>query len=160
MHTTGIYYCTPLPLNLANDNKQASNKQQALLLSALAITPSQHYRLYSTLAILDTRWWPCQIQVLGPTLGGGAPGGWRQVGRCPLRKLRILCPKTGFFGPKGTWNPFKTDKQRETAATLQVRVDFTPPKSPLVPSASTICPRNAPKRVEKAEVEKSAYIGH
>ena len=35
-------------------------------------------------------------------------------------------------------------------ATLHVRLDFTVPKSPLVPFNSTICPRNGPKRCQKA----------
>ena len=34
--------------------------------------------------------------------------------------------------------------------TLHVRLDFTVPKSPLVPFNSTICPRNGPKRRQKA----------
>ena len=35
-------------------------------------------------------------------------------------------------------------------ATLHVRLDFTVSKSPLVPFNSTICPRNGPKRRQKA----------
>ena len=35
-------------------------------------------------------------------------------------------------------------------ATLHVRLDFTVSKSPLVPFNSTICPRNGPKRCQKA----------
>ena len=35
-------------------------------------------------------------------------------------------------------------------AALHVRLGFTVSKSPLVPSNSTICPRNGPKRCQKA----------
>ena len=66
-----IYIYIYIPLNLAN-------KQQAT-------TSNNKQRLGpdSTLAILEPRWWPCQIQVLSQKLTGGGPGRWRQVGRCP-----------------------------------------------------------------------------
>ena len=48
-----IYYYTPLPLDLAN--KQATSKQQALLLSVFAVSPPHRSGLYSTLAILEPR---------------------------------------------------------------------------------------------------------
>ena len=67
-----------------------------------------------------------------------------------LPKLRNLCPQTAFFGPKRPQNPVKTTKRSETVATLHVRLDFTVSKSPLVPFNSTICPRNGPKRRQKA----------
>ena len=76
--------------------------------------------------------------------GGGAKSGGA------LPNLRILCPKTAFFGPNRPQNPVKTAKRRETARTLRVRLDFTVSKSPLVPFNSTICPRNGPKRRQKA----------
>ena len=38
----------------------------------------------------------------------------------------------------------------ETVATLHMPLDFTVSKSPLVPFNSTICPRNGPKRRQKA----------
>ena len=76
--------------------------------------------------------------------GGGAKSGGA------LPKLRILCPKTAFFGPKRPPNPVKTAKRSETVATLHVRLDFTVSKSPLVPFNPTICPRNGPKRRQKA----------
>ena len=146
-----MYYYTPLPLNIANNKQQAtsnkqqatSNKQQATsnkqarrLLSVLAITPFHRFRLYSTIVIPYRRWWPCQIQVLSQKLTGGLP------------KLRILCPKTAFFGPKWPRNQVKTARQRETIATLNVRLDCRMTKSPLLPSNSTICPRNGPKMAE------------
>ena len=62
----------------------------------------------------------------------------------------VLCPKTAFFGPKRRANLVKTAKRRKTVATLHVRLDFTVSKSPLVPFNSTICPRNGPKRCQKA----------
>ena len=91
---------TPLPLNLthkqATTSKQATSKQ-ALLLSVLAIASPHRYGLYSTLATLEPRWWPCQIQVfsqknqpVAPQGGCGKPGGG-------FSKLRILCPKIAFF---------------------------------------------------------------
>ena len=76
--------------------------------------------------------------------GGGAKFGGG------LSKLRILCSKTAFFGPKRPRNPVKTAKRSKTVATLQVRLDFTVSKSALVPFNSTICPRNGPKRRQKA----------
>ena len=76
--------------------------------------------------------------------GGGAKFG------DALPKLRILCPKTAFLGPKRPENSVKTGKRRETVATFHVRLDFTMSKSPPVPFNSTICPRNGPKRRQKA----------
>ena len=93
-----IYYYTPLPLNLAN-KQQASNKQQALLLSVLVIAPPHCSGLYSTLAILEPRWCPCQIQVYSQKLSGGGPGRWRQVGRCPPKSAQIWA-KNSHFSPK------------------------------------------------------------
>ena len=76
--------------------------------------------------------------------GGGAKFGGA------LPKVRSFGPKTAFFGPKRPPNPVKTAKRSETVATLHVRLDFTVSKSPLVPFNSTICPRNGPKRRQKA----------
>ena len=97
-----INYYTPLPLNRANKQarKQANNKQHFSIF-ILAITLCQRFGLYSTLAILEPRCWPCQIQVLSqkkkspvaPRGGGAKSGG-------ALSKLRILCPKTCCFWPK------------------------------------------------------------
>ena len=76
--------------------------------------------------------------------GGGAKSGGA------LPKLRILCNKTAFFGPKRPQNPLKTTKRSETVATLHMRLDFTVSKSSLVPFNSPMCPRNGPKRRQKA----------
>ena len=76
--------------------------------------------------------------------GGGAKSGGA------LPKLRILWPKRAFFGPKPPRNPVETAKRRQTVATLHVRLDFTVTKSSLLPPNSTICPRNGPKRRQKA----------
>ena len=76
--------------------------------------------------------------------GGGANSGGA------LPKLRILCPKIAVFGPKQPRNPVETAKRRRTIATLHVRLDFTVTKSSLLPPNSTICPRNGPKRRQKA----------
>ena len=80
---------------------------------------------------------------MAPRRGGAKFGG-------ALPKLRILCPRTAFLGPKRPRNLVKTAKRSETVATLHVRPDFTVSKSALVPFNSTICPRNGPKRSKKA----------
>ena len=76
--------------------------------------------------------------------GGGAKSGGA------LPNLCSFGPKTAIFRPKQPPNPGKTPKRRETVATLHVRLDFTVSKSPLPPFNSTICPRNGPKRHQKA----------
>ena len=80
---------------------------------------------------------------MAPRGGGPKSGG-------ALPKLRILCPKTAFFGPNRPRNPVITAKRRQTAATLHVRLEFTVTKSSLLPPNSTICQRNGPKRRQKA----------
>ena len=65
----------------------------------LAIAPSQHLGPDSTLAILEPKWWPCQIQVLSKKLTDGGPGRWaKSVGALP--NLCSFGPKTGIFRPK------------------------------------------------------------
>ena len=91
-----IYYYTPLPLNLANKQQQ---QQQARHHSVLAIGPSHRLGLDSTLAILEPRWCPCQIQVLSQKLTGGGPGRGRQVGRCPPKSAQFWA-KNSHFSPK------------------------------------------------------------
>ena len=59
--------------------------------------------------------------------GGGAKSGGA------LPNLRSFGPKTAIFRPKQPPDPGETPKQRETRATLHVRLDFTVSKSPLVP---------------------------
>ena len=97
-----ICYYTPLPLNLAN-KQQASNKQ-ALLLSVLPIAPPHRSGLYSTVAILEPRWWPCQFQGLSQKLTGGAPGWGREVGRCHPKTAHFV-PQNSFFWPKTAPKP-------------------------------------------------------
>ena len=102
------------------------------------------------MAILEPWWWPCQIQVLSQKLTGGGPGRWRQVGRCPPKSAQFWA-KNSHFSPKTAPSKgAKQPKRRQTAATLHVRLDFLATKGPLVPSNSTICPRNGPKRRQKA----------
>ena len=115
----------------------------------LANAPSHRLGLESTLAILEPRWCPCQIQVLSQELTGGAPGRGRKVGRCP-QICAVLGQKQPFFAQSSPQNPGETPKTRETVATLHVRLDLTVSKSPLVPFNSTMCPRNGPKRCQKA----------
>ena len=90
-----IYYYTPLPLNLANNKQQATTRLRAVL----AIAPSQRLGPDSTLAILQPRWCPCQIQVSSQKLTGGGPGRGRQVGRCPAKSAQFWA-KNSHFSPK------------------------------------------------------------
>ena len=92
-----IYYYTPLPLNLANNNNN-NNKQATTtrLRAVLAIAPSHRLGLDSTLAILEPRWWPWQIQVLSHKLTGGGPVRGRQVGRCPPKSAQFWAKNSHF----------------------------------------------------------------
>ena len=92
-----IYYYTPLPLNLANKQQQATTTTRHHFV--LAIAPSHRLELDSYLAILEPRWWPCQIQVLSQKLTGGGLGRWRQVGRCPPKSAQFWA-KNSHFSPK------------------------------------------------------------
>ena len=76
--------------------------------------------------------------------GGGAKSGG------VLPNLHGYVPKAPTFRPKEPQNPGKTPKRRETVAKLHVQCHFPVLKSPLVPFDSTICPRNGPKRRQKA----------
>ena len=76
----------------------------------------------------------------------------------PPPKLRILCPKTAFFGPKRPRNPLKTAKRRETVRTLRVCLDCPVTKSPFLPSSSTICPRNGPKMAKNGLMADSCAL--
>ena len=90
-----------------------------------------------------------------PRGGGSKFGG-------ALPKLRILCPKTAFFGPKRPQNSVKTGKRRETVCTLHVRLDCPVTKSPFLPSRSTICPRNGPKMLlvsKRPKTTNGPYLG-
>ena len=79
---------------------------------------------------------------------------WRPGAVAPSREVPSqICAVLGQkqpFSPKIAPNPGETPKRRKTVATLHVRLDFTVSKSPLVPFNSTICPRNGPKRRQKA----------
>ena len=76
--------------------------------------------------------------------GGGAKSGGA------LPNLRSFGPKRAIFRPKQPKNPGETPKRRDTVSILHVRLDFTVSKSSLVPFNSMICPRNGPKRRQKA----------
>ena len=78
--------------------------------------------------------------------GGGAKSGGA------LPKLRMLRPKAAFSGPKWPRNQLRTDKRRETVATGHVRLRCPVTESPLLPSNSTICPRNGPKMAKMCAV--------
>ena len=68
----------------------------------------------------------------------------------PSQICAVLGQKPAIFRPKQPQNPGETPKRRDTVSTLHVRLDFTVSKSSLVPFNSTICPRNGPKRRQKA----------
>ena len=82
-----------------------------------------------------------------------------------LPNLRNLAPKTGIFCPKEPPNPGETPKRREAVAHFTCGLtSFTVSKSALVPSM--ICPRNGPKRRQKArkcaqhpETKRGPYLG-
>ena len=80
---------------------------------------------------------------MAPRGGGARSGG-------ALPKLRTLCPKTIFFGPKRHRNPLKTAKRREKVATLHMRLDCPMTKSPLLPSNTTISQETAQKMLKMA----------
>ena len=63
----------------------------------------------------------------------------------PSQKLRILCPKTAFFGPKRPQNLVITPKRRQRVPTLHMCLNWLVNKSPFLPSSTTICPINSPK---------------
>ena len=75
---------------------------------------------------------------MAPRSGGAKSGG-------ALPNLRILCPKTAFFGPKRPRNPVIIAKRRQTVPTLHVRHQCPVNISPFLPSSSTICSRNGPR---------------
>ena len=61
-----------------------------------------------------------------------------------LPKLRIMCPKTAFFGQKQPQNPVIAAKLRQKVPTLHVRHDCPVKHSPFFPFGCTICPRKGP----------------
>ena len=104
------YYYTPLPLNLAN--KQASNNDT--LLSVLAITPSHRSGLHSTLAILEPRWWPCQIQVYNQKLTGGALKRGAPRREVPSQNCAFCAPKQALLAQISpeTHSKFTSERKR------------------------------------------------
>ena len=141
---------------LGSKHLQATSKQ-ALLLSVFAIARPHRSGVYATLAILEPRWCPCQIQLLSQKLTGGAPVWGRQVGRCPPKRAHFVRQKQSFFSAKWPPDQGKMPKQSETVDTLHVRLDFTVSKSPLVPFNTKVCLRNGPKRRQKAQNLRNAH---
>ena len=76
--------------------------------------------------------------------GGGAKSGGA------LPNLRGFVPKNSLFWPKTAPKPSQNGQTKGNGGTPHVQLDFTVSKSPLVPFNSTICPRNGPKRCQKA----------
>ena len=77
------------------------------------------------------------------------PGTGFVSGGPEFQKVQFRAKKV-IFGPKNTWNTFKTAKRRETVGTLHVRLNFLVSTSSLRPANSTICPGNGPKRPREA----------
>ena len=77
--------------------------------------------------------------------GAGAPS--REV---PSQICAVLGQKQPFFAQNSPQTRAKRLNRRQTLATRHVRLDFTVSRSPLVPFNFTICPRNGPKRCQKA----------
>ena len=146
-----IHYYTPLPLNLANkQQQQQQQQQQALLRVVWAIAPSQRLGSFAHVAILEPRWCPCQIQALSQKLTGGGSGRWRQVGRCPPKSAQFWAKNSHFFSPKTALVRVQNSQTKVNSCYTHVQLDFLVTKGHLVPSNSTICPRNGSKRRQKA----------
>ena len=79
-------------------NKQATSKQ-ARHHSVLAIARSYRLGLDFTLALVEPRWCPFQIQVLSQKPSGGGPGRERRAGRCPPKSAPLWAKKR-HFSPK------------------------------------------------------------
>ena len=78
------------------------------------------------------------------------PGAWAPSWEVPSQICAVLGQKQPFFAQNSPSKGSKQPKRRQTAATLHVRLNFLVTKGSLVPSNSTICPRNGPKRRQKA----------
>ena len=84
------------------------------------------------------------------------PGAVAPSREVPSQNCAVFGQKQPFFAQNGPQTRAKHPKRRETVARLHVQLDFAVSKSPLVPFNSTICPRNGPKRHQKAP--KSAHV--
>ena len=76
-----------------------------------------------------------------------------------LPKLRNLCPKIAFLGPKRPQNPLKAAKYGETLLTLHVHLDCPMTKSSFLPSNSTICLTNGPKMAKNGP-NRAQFASH
>ena len=95
----GYILLHPSPLKFSYKQQATTTTTTTRHHSVLATAPSHRLGLDSTLAILEPRWWPCQIQVLSQKLTGGGPGRGRQVGRCPPKSAQFWA-KNSHFSPK------------------------------------------------------------
>ena len=129
------------PSPLTSSNKQATKR----LFSVLAITQSQHSRLYSTLAILEPRWCHCQIEVLSQRLNDGARGAGVKLGGAP-QICAFFSPKTAIFRPKTVPKGPRSANHHAKATDLLCSCQRTL----LVTSNPTLCPRNSPKMPQMA----------
>ena len=67
---------------------------------------------------------------------------------CP--KFAQFWAKKSHFSPKTALVRVQNSQTKANRCYIHVRLDFLVTKGPLVPSNSTICPRNGPKRRQKA----------
>ena len=86
---------------IATATPTTTTSTQAPPLSALAMTSSQRYRLYSARAILDPIWRPCRIQALDPELTTWCPGAGVPSQEVPSRYCSFFGPKHLFVAQNG-----------------------------------------------------------
>ena len=101
------------------------------------------------MATLEHRWWPCQIQALSQKFPAGGPGRWHKIGRCPPKSAQLWA-KNSHFSPKTALVRVQNSQTKANGCYPHVPLDFNVTEEPLVPSNSTICPRNGPNRRQTA----------
>ena len=91
------YITTPLSpyTQLATSKQVVSNNNTPCF--CLAIISSQHFGLYSSLAIFCNDTWPSEAKSLSPQLTCGGSGQRRQVGRCPLTSVQFWTKNSHFW---------------------------------------------------------------
>ena len=86
---------------------------------------------------------------------------WRPGAVAPSREVPSqICAVLGQkkpLSPKIAPKPGRNAQTKENSGNIHVRLDFTVSKSPLVPFNSTICPRNGPKRCQKAPKRRNMH---
>ena len=120
----------PPPLNLAN-NKQASKQQASnhLSLPFWLLLPTLWALLYST----HPR--PQAVSLPNPSFGqkliGGAPGRWRQIGRCPPKTAHFV-PQNSLFWRKTALEPIQDGQTKGNGSYTPCAPSFPGDKEPFV----------------------------